>query len=210
MLADKSLLHSRHFSKLSSLDKYFSPKKTRDKLLCIEGPSKTKVVLYTILTQAKLAKRKQSYTSSFLVLPKTKHRNKTALAHRKKDNRWISGHNCFWQSKGCWQALDKCHLYSCHFSNLLNCKLPYNSVPKLWIKMGRFRRKLGCCLFTLDKNYMTELHANVFLLIVWLKGDLFTLNFRVGVSRFIFRCLHIWPDDNCAAPCLSSPSRHLA
>ena len=51
--------------------------------------------------------------------------------------------------------------------------------------------KLGCYLFTLDKNYVTELHANVFLLIVWLKGELFTLNFRVGVSRFVFRCLHI-------------------
>ena len=51
--------------------------------------------------------------------------------------------------------------------------------------------KLGCYLFTLDKNYMAELHVNIFLLIVWFKGDLFTLNIRVGVSRFIFRCLHI-------------------
>ena len=51
--------------------------------------------------------------------------------------------------------------------------------------------KLGCYLFTLDKNYMTELHVNVFHLIVWLKGDLFTPNFRVGVSRFVLRCLHI-------------------
>ena len=51
--------------------------------------------------------------------------------------------------------------------------------------------KLGCYLFTLDKNYVTEYHANVFLLIVWFNGDLFTLNFRVGVSRFVFRCLHI-------------------
>ena len=65
MLADKSLLHSRHFSKLSSLDKYFSPKKTRDKLLCIEGPSKTKVVLYTILTQAKIAKKKDNFIQAF-------------------------------------------------------------------------------------------------------------------------------------------------
>ena len=48
--------------------------------------------IYYFDTCKNCKEKRQSYTSSFLALPKTKHRNKTPVAHRKKDSRWVSRH----------------------------------------------------------------------------------------------------------------------
>ena len=76
--------------------------------------------------------------------------------------------------------------------------------------MIRFRMKSGCYLFTLDKNYVTQLHANVFLLIVWLKGEYFSHLTSGLVSPDLSSGVSIFDLTTTALHLVSSPSRHLA